>query len=383
MSRAAAEPNLPTTTRVQIDPAIQGSLVSRQLAWASVMGIGTLLSVSALAAWPDVGFALALGLGAAVSSPRQLHKGLLVTAGVMAATLLAGVPGDGSSTLSLWLSPGIAAAWAGRSLAGAQILAGGAAAGFGIAWLSGPREPQRFAQVALAGAATAGLGAWAAGALVPGTLHPALVHLAEGAIAGFVSSQVLTVGALRFRSVKRPPGPRRVKGTLQERYRAPCLRAHTLDAALAQRCPDDETRDGLGEVAAWVYGLQWTLQRIDNEVRDLDEAALLEKIANLATEAAAANDAFTADRKLATVRHLERLLEHVHGLVEERGRTAALADYAGAYLEEARVGLALAHLQPGDHTPPGLDDVLGRLRSHGEEQDAHRRTAREVAAVVA
>ena len=383
MSRAVAEPNLPAATRVRMDPELQGSLVSRQLAWTGVMAIGTLLSVSSLAAHPDVGFALALGLGAAVAFPRKLHRGLLVAAGVMAATLLAGVPGDGSSTLSLWATPGIAAAWTSRSLAGAQILAGGAAAGLGIAWLSGPRDPQRFVQVGLAGAATAGLGAWAAGALVPGTLHPALMHLMEGGIAGFVASQVLAVGALRFRTVKRPPGPRRVKGTLQEQYRPPCLRAHKLDAELAQRCPDEETRDGLGEVAAWVYGLQWTLQRIDNELRDLDEAALLERIAALASEAAEAEDAFTADRKLATVRHLERLAGHAHGLREERARTSALADYASAYLQEARAGLALAHLQPGDHTPPGLDDVLGRLRSHNDERDAHRRTAREMAAVSA
>lgn len=382
MSRAVAEPNLPATMRVRMDPDQQGSLVRRQLAWTAVMALGTLLSVSALGDHPDVGFALALGLGAAIAFPRKLHKGLLVAVGVMAATLLAGVPGDGSSTLSVWATPGLAAGWADRSLAGAQILAGGAAAGVGIAWLSGPREAQRFLQVGLAGAATAGLGAWAAGALVPGTLHPALMHIVEGGIAGFIASQVLAVGALRFRSVTRPPGPRRVKATLQEPYRPPCLRAHALDAELARRSPDDETRDGLGEVAAWVYGLQWTLQRIDNEVRDLDEAALLARIAGLAAEAAAAEDAFTADRKLATVRHLERLLEHVRALGEERSRTAALADYAHAYLEEARAGLALAHLQPGDHTPPGLDDVLGRLRSHGEERDAHRRTAREMAAVV-
>jgi hypothetical protein len=369
--------------RVRVDPELQGSLVSRQLAWVGAQAAGTLLAVSALGAYPDVGFALALGLGAAVAFPRKLHKGLLVAGGVMAATLLAGIPGDGSSTLSMWATPGIAAGWAARSLAGAQILAGGAAAGLGLAWLSGPRDGQRFAQVALAGAATAGLGAWAAATLVPGTLHPALMHLVEGAIAGFVAAQVLVVGALRFRSVKRPPGPRRVKATLQEQYRAPCLRAHQLDAELAKRCPDEETRDGLGEIAAWVYGLQWTLQKIDIEVKDLDEASLLERIATLAEQAAAAEDAFTADRKLATVKHLEKLLQHVRGLGEERARNAALADYAGAYLEEARAGLALAHLQPGDHTPPGLDDVLGRLRAHGEERDARRRTAREMAAVVA
>jgi hypothetical protein len=383
VTRAAAEPQLPVAARMWMDPVATDGIVKRQLGWAAVQGVGALLAATALAAFPDLGFGLALGLGAAVAYPRRATRGLPVALGVIAITLLAGIPGDGSSTLSTWVTPGLAAGFTARGLGGAQILAAGAAAGVGLGWVAGPKEPARFAQMALAGAAAAGLGAWAAGQIVPGTFHPALATVSRGVIAGFVASQVLTVGALRFKQVTRPPSPRRVKATLQARYTSPCLRAWELDRDLANRSPDDETRDGLGEVAAWVYRLQWTLQRLDQELESDGLTRLVERIAVLAEEADRTTDAFTRDRKLATLRHLERLHAHAGALAEERSRTEALSQYAGAYLEEARAGLALAHLTPGDHTPDGLNDVLSRLRTHEEEAAAHRRTAREVSAVSA
>ena len=378
MRAAAADPLVPTVLRVDLAPGLEASLVHRQLAWACLQAVGTLLAVSTLDAYPDAGFALALALGVLGAFPRQLPRGIVAACGVCAVTILAGVPGDGSSTASLWTSPARAAGWSSRGLAAPQILAGGAAAGIGLAWLHGPRSRHRLLHCALGGAATTGLGVWAASVLVPGSLHPALVHLCEGAVAGLVSSQVLAITALRLRSVQRPPGPRRVRARLHEAYRPPCLRAHALDAQLAERCPDQETRDGLGEIAAWVFALQWNLQRLDRELTDLDETALHSRIQGLETDARQSEDAFTADRMRATAEHLERLLLHVRELREERARNAALSDYASAYLEEARAGLALAQLHPGDHTPRGLRDVLSRLRSHGADRDARRRTAREV-----
>ena len=238
-------------------------------------------------------------------------------------------------------------------------------------------------QMGLAGAAATGLGTWAAGLLPAQTLRPELRPLLQGAVAGFISCQVLVFGMLRFTTVRRPPGPHRVNRTLAEGYRTPCLRAHELDTDLADRSPDTQTRDGLGEVAAWVYRLQWTLQDIDQQVATLDEPALRRRIQTMSDEAARTEDGFTADRKRATVQHLRRLLEHIHGLRGERTRTAALADYASAFLEEARAGLALAHLQPGEHIPPGLHDVLHRLRNHAQERDAHRQTADEMATLTA
>ncbi|MEC7946006.1 MAG: hypothetical protein VX265_00480, partial [Myxococcota bacterium] len=221
-----------------------------------------LLSESMFSACPDAGFALALGLGAAAAFPRQLHRGLLLAAGVVSVSLLAGLHGDGSSTMSLLVTPGLARDWSTRGLSGMQILAAGTATGLGVAWMSGPRDLHRMLQMGLAGAAATGLGTWAAGLLPAQTLRPELLPLLQGAVAGFISCQVLVFGMLRFTTVRRPPGPHRVNRTLAEGYRTPCLRAYELDTDLADRSPDTQTRDGLGEVAAWVYRLQWTLQDI-------------------------------------------------------------------------------------------------------------------------
>jgi hypothetical protein len=38
-------------------------------------------------------------------------------------------------------------------------------------------------------------------------------------------------------------------------------------------------------------------------------------------------------------------------------------------------------MKPGDYTPASLDDVLTRLRTHSQEQQVARSTAREVAQI--
>ena len=62
----------------------------------------------------------------------------------------------------------------------------------------------------------------------------------------------------------------------------------------------------------------------------------------------------------------------------ERARAESLQTYALAYLEEARAGLAVARLLPGEHTPEALGSVLERLREHAADRSSRRNAAREV-----
>ena len=80
----------------------------------------------------------------------------------------------------------------------------------------------------------------------------------------------------------------------------------------------------------------------------------------------------------ATAEHLKRLLEHRAAIAVERGRTDALVEYALAFLEEARAGLAVARELPGEAIPDRLPEVLGRLRTQARDGDARRRTVREL-----
>lgn len=381
---SVVEPRVPRAGRHLLDPAAAAALPRRQLVWAGAQApvLALLLGIPATAAWPDLAWGLALGLGVATALAPQPGRAALAALAVFAATALAGIFGDGSSSLSLLAQPTAAAGFSMRGLAGSQVLAGGAAAGIALGRLDrGPRDLLRTAQLALAGAATAGLGWWAADALVPDTWAGWLSGIAGPVLTALVASQLLVVAAVRFRSAARMPHPRALRKALRERYHPPCERAWRLDQELAKACPDPETRDGLGEVAAWVYRLQWTLQRLDGDLAPIEEHALRERIVELTDQAASTDDAFTRDRKLATAERLDQLLEHRAALAGERHRTAALVEYAAAFLEEARAGLALARAQPGAHTPAGLDDVLDRLREHGADGEARRRSARELARI--
>jgi hypothetical protein len=192
---------------------------------------------------------------------------------------------------------------------------------------------------------------------------------------------VLTVAALRVRQATRMPPPAVLRSTLQPQAAELCARAWRVDQDLAARAPDPDTRDGLGEVAAWVYRLQLTLQTIEAELVTFDESLLLGRIEELTREAAETQDDFTRERKLATAAHLQQMRSHREALLREKERTIALNDYALAFLDEARLGLTLASVQPGEALPARLPAVLDRLRSFGEERDARRRTARELAAL--
>jgi len=100
--------------------------------------------------------------------------------------------------------------------------------------------------------------------------------------------------------------------------------------------------------------------------------------AHLEAKIATDTDAFVRDRHKAAVEHLKQTKEHRHALSVERDRTSALLDYALAFLEEARAGLAVARIQPGHDIPERLHDVLGRLRSYAHERHAERTIAAEL-----
>jgi hypothetical protein len=368
--------------RMGLDPAAAAALPRHQLAW-SLTQAGTMLALLAAGveeAAPELAFALALGLGATATAPRRAGRGLALTAAAAAAAWGVGLFGAADSTLALLVDSEAAATWARPGRDAAQVLVAGGIVGAGLPWLHGrDADGWSIAHCGLAGLACAGLGAWA-GAALGGLVWTATGAAAVGAlVCGLVASQALVVAALRQTSRERIPAAPVIQQSLPVDRQGPALSAAALDSELAALCPDPDTRDGLGEVAAWVYRLQWSLAGLDRELGSLGGIALEERIVEQTEAAVSAPDTITRERRLATVAHLERLRGHRSALLAEVQRTTALADYALAYLEEARVELALAHVQPGDHTPERLGTVLERLRSYSAERAAHRSVARELA----
>ena len=156
------------------------------------------------------------------------------------------------------------------------------------------------------------------------------------------------------------------------------MRAREIYQHLKASQPDPQTLDGLAEVSMWVYDLGRSLQSLEKELSSVDTEDLLERIELLRMEADETEDDFTRERQLATARHLQSLLGHAQQLRLEHARTQSMQEYALAYLEEARMGLALARTLPGDAAPSRLGEVLDRLRSHAQENETRRKTAREV-----
>lgn len=355
--------------RYRLDPRWKAALTRRQLRWiglsAAVMA-ATVVVGSVLP--PAVTIAIALGLGAWAAWPARWLLGPTITLAAVGAALLAGLA--------------LADTTAPLVLSGAQVLSAGAVVGLGLGALEGaPLDPWRRAHGLLGGAAGAGLGWWAATSLVGPAGDSLVMGALQGATLGLVASQSIVAAAMQWHASDRIPSPSRIRGTLSPPYREPCLRAWTLDQGFEHQSPDPETRDGLGEVAAWIYRLQWTLMALDRELERQPDTTLQERRVDLTERALASDDEFTRDRLLATAAHLDQLQRHRGALAVERGRTAALSEYASAYLEEARAGLALAQVQPGDHVPERLNDVLGRLRGHAAAGQAHRKTVREVSPV--
>lgn len=335
--------------RFELPPVEAARLARRQVVWVAVQALATAALLYA-ALSPPLTLGLATGLGLAATRPARAHVLPLVVVAVTVLTLLlteVGLPAP---------------------------LAAGAAAGLAVA-LGEPSVGGHLARVeaVLAGFAGAGLGAWLAAQLPLTGLSAAL---ASGACTAALTAQALLPPALSFRARSRVPSPGTIRATLGEAWRPPTLRAWQLDQEIQRATPDRDLREGLGEVAGWVYRLALTLQALDADVARIDPAELAARRAAL--DATPADDAFVAERRQGTARHLDRMLAHRDTLQTERARTAALQDYALAYLEEARAGLAVARVHPGEETPERLDVVLEKLRAHAAERGARRLAGREV-----
>ncbi|MDG1480900.1 MAG: hypothetical protein P8R54_14990 [Myxococcota bacterium] len=367
MATAATEPSLPTVGRYRL-PAVDGRpLLSRQLTW-------TACQAAAAAGLTAAGFANghpALAVGGSLSAAVLAigYRSPAKAAAIVAATL------GGIWTLSLLPATNGGAV----GISGVQVLLAGGIIGAGLAWMRTDLDRWQLIQTTLAGIATVGLGWWASIRLLGGMPTEPLAAGLHGVLFGLLASQLTVVAALRYSVTQRIPSPRRIKAALAPQYQPPCIKAHRLDTALAAHASDDDIRDGLGEVAAWIYKLQWSLQVIDREIEAISDMDLQTRIAQLYADAEQSDDEFVVERCVAAAGHLEKLRSHREGLAQERNRVAALVEYAAAYQEEARAGLVLARMQPGDYIPARLNDVLGRLRAHAQAQRAARDTARELA----
>lgn len=351
MSSTQLEPPRPTSV---LRPSATAALARRQATWVATQAATALgLSVAGLwASQPELALSLSLGAGAGVVNPRRAWALPLVLVGVTLAGLLAG------------------------RLDWPPIVFAGAAAGLAAMWLL-PEGTDWLDAVngALATALGATVGLWTAHQVLPDLVSTTAGALVCAAIVGLVASQGLIPAALRFDRIT-VPSHRLIRKTLEVPYRAPALRAVELYAITTQVAPDAETRRGLAEVATWVYRLQLTLRTLDRELAAIEPQKVEERIA--ACEADDNADPFTRERRQATAQHLRRLLDHRRAIAVERQRADALVDYALAFLEEARAGLAVARELPGEASPDRLPEVLHRLRTHAAEGDTRRKTAREM-----
>jgi hypothetical protein len=334
-------------TRGQFRLPIEDSwkLLQKQVGWATIqMGIATLWLVMGLP-WPAVGAGLATGLGAAITRPVALHYlPLLVLGTVVGCSLLSvvGVP--------VWLAAAI--------IAGLLI---------GKGWIGR-------AEAAMAGGAMVGLVGWA----IPWQPESLLGIFGVSCLMALAAAQALIPGSLKFVPAVQVPSPLQISRTLSPMYRQPCMRAWQLDGELSVMAPDIQTREGLSEVGSWIYRLALTTQTLDTDIGRIDVEDIEVRKKALLAEAAASDDSFIRDRHQGTASHLDRLLEHRSSLVRERARASSLQDYALAYLEEARAGIAVARVLPGDQTPAQLGIVLDKLRAHAAEGGARRSAAREL-----
>ncbi len=334
-------PSLPASARA--------ALPREGAAWAAWAAL-----VFAAGAWwgvpqdaPALALGLAVGVGLWAAHPRS-PLGLLAATFVVAATAGLTAPLD---LHPVWIAGGLAGGLAGQLR----------------------RAPlHERLQAMLAGLAGAGLAAVAADTL---GLRPD--HVATAALVGAGAACALVPLHLAWTPV--PPGARQLRRTLNPVWREPAQRAARLHAQLLEQRPDPETREGLSEVACWVYRLALSLQRLDAELTTLPERQIQQRLGTLLDQVDGSDDLFLRDRRLATVAHYQQVLAQVDELRLERERLRSLQEYALAYLEEARLGLVLARTLPGQGVPDRLDEVLGRLRTDASEATTLRRTAQELA----
>ena len=340
----------PSEVALQQLPRHQGLWVAGSLLVTLVVALLTPLWVTN----PDIALTLAIAGGASVVNPRRMWAAPIVGSGVTLAGLVftfMGLP---------------------------AVIGAGAAAGALATWLL-PRSTDWLDRLhgALGGLAGSSLGLWAAVSLVPASWPAWIGALATAAIVGLIGSQGLLPSALRFDDEPRLPSLRDIQRELRSVYRPAVIRAQDLYRASLKQSPDRDTRRGMAEIAVWVFRLQVTLQTLDQELGQIDPTRVQQRIEQY-RDLPEETDDFTRKQRRATADHLERLLEHRQAISVERDRTEALVDYALAFLEEARAGLAVARELPGEAAPDRLPEVLERLRDQAREGDARRRTAREL-----
>jgi hypothetical protein len=318
-----------------------------------------------------------MGVGLVAARPLPIWKGLATLTGALVLTELmspdalqswATIPGASHFVRSVVVL---------QPIEGTQLMASGAVLGLGIGWTSRSHRLWRSLHGAMAAATGVSLGWWLGLALWP---TASAIHLAAWTVCmAALGSFALWALALSPHVATRIPTRKTIENELEEPYRPLCLEALRLDQAIEQECNDEQCRDGLGEVAAWVYRLQWVLQRMDTELNSSKEVDLNSRLERAEQAVHDSDDRFTQERRKATLSQLHRLSTHLDRIEIERERALALVDFAMVNLEEARAQLVLARLQPGAHAPPSVQEVLIRLRNWTQEQQAEQSSLRELA----
>jgi len=129
-------------------------------------------------------------------------------------------------------------------------------------------------------------------------------------------------------------------------------------------------------VALWVFTLQKFTQKLTTQLNAIDPQQVRERIEK--HKKMVSNDPFTVERRVATVDHLNRLLSHRETMLVEIERTAAIVDYALAFLEEANASITVSLNDPGAYVPERLPTVLKKLRDYSIDQQAQKQTDREI-----
>ena len=352
-----AEIRVPQAGRYALPEPARGRLGRQQRAW----GVGQALALTGALLlpvgqqWADLSWALALGVGVAGAllpdaggpraRPRRSSPGCSSRAWPPTAPRHRSSSPRSSRPASPPAASPASRCWPGRAGGGASRGWTAAPPGPRVVRWPSPGRDRRAGVVGRPGARPHQLGA------VPQALG-------QAGTAALIMSQVPLFSTLRYRSSDRIPAPHRLKARLQAAYRAPCLQAWRLDRELAREAPDPDTRDGLGEVAAWVYRLQVTLQRLDAEIEAIDARPWPPASPTSSTRRGPGGPLHRG----AQGRHrgAPPAAAAPRRLAEGQGRTAALVDYAGAFLEggpgwpwPAAAGRARARSAPGraDPTP--------------------------------
>ena len=334
--------------------AALSQLPSRQAGWvgAQIVAAGLLAILGVWSAHPELALSATLGIGASSINTNKLWAIPLGTLLVLAGGLVC-------SALDL---PAVIGAGAVAGVVATQLMP------YRTDWLD-------LLHGALGALTGSSLGLWIATSLIPAATPPILTAILTAGMVGILGAQGLLPSAYRFDSGPDLPSAKQIKNSLKLRYRPPVLRATELYQAGQAFAPDRDTRRGLVEMVTWVYRLQLSRQTLDAEVDSIDPVSVRARIDSYAYPLDR-EDSLSRERA-ATVEHLRRLLVHREKIDLERRRTEALVDYALAFLEEARAGLAISRELPGEWAPERLDEVLERLRSHADRGTARRQSMRD------